>query len=131
VPIHATDCAPQISVTDFERKVLYARISDALRVAAMVDMVGEATLIDAKRIAVLTRQVRAMMPHCDDYERITPWAGPRPATPDSTLIIGATRYPNLWSNVGQGPLGFTFAGGSAKPLAGCMKGKRRRLRWTG
>jgi D-amino-acid dehydrogenase len=40
-PIRATDTAPEISVTDFERKVLYARIGDKLRVAAMVDMVGE------------------------------------------------------------------------------------------
>jgi D-amino-acid dehydrogenase len=121
-PIRATDCAPQISVTDFERKVLYARIGDSLRVAAMVDMVGEDTSIDAKRIAGLVRQVRATMPHAADYGRVTPWAGLRPATPDSAPIIGATRYPNLWLNVGHGPLGFTFACGSAKLLAGCMQG---------
>ena len=122
-PIRATDCAPEISVTDAERKVLYARIGDSLRVAAMVDMVGEDTSIDARRIAGLTRQVRETMPHGADYSRITPWAGLRPATPGSAPIIGATHYPNLWLNVGQGPLGFTFACGSAKLLAGCMKGE--------
>jgi D-amino-acid dehydrogenase len=121
-PIRATDVAPEISVTDFERKVLYARIGDSLRVAAMVDMVGEDTSIDPKRIAALTRQVRETMPTAADYDRITPWAGLRPATPDSAPIIGATRYPNLWLNVGQGPLGFTFACGSAKLLAGAVKG---------
>ena len=122
-PIRATDRAPEISVTDFERKVLYARIGGSLRVAAMVDMVGEDTSIDAKRIASLTRQVREMMPHAADYGQITPWAGLRPATPDSAPIIGPTRYPNLWLNVGQGPLGFTFACGSAKLLADCVSGK--------
>jgi D-amino-acid dehydrogenase len=103
--------------------VLYARIGDSLRVAAMVDMVGEDVSLDAGRIAGLTRQVRETMPRAADYEHVTPWAGLRPATPDSAPIIGATRYPNLWLNVGQGALGFTFACGSAKLLVNCIKGE--------
>lgn len=122
-PIRDNDVAPAISVTDFERKVLYARIGDSLRVAAMVDMVGADTRLDPKRVANLTRQVRDTMPRAADYERISAWAGLRPATPDSAPIIGATRFSNLWLNVGQGPLGFTFACGSAKLLAGAMMGK--------
>jgi D-amino-acid dehydrogenase len=121
-PIRASDTAPEISVTDFERKVLYARIGDSLRVAAMVDMVGADTRIDPKRIANLTRQVRETMPGAADYANITAWAGLRPATPDSAPIIGATPINKLWLNVGQGPLGFTFACGSAKLLAGAMRG---------
>lgn len=122
-PIRASDCAPEISVTDFERKVLYARIGDNLRVAAMVDMVGEDLGLDAKRIAGLTRQVRETMPNAADYSQISPWAGLRPATPGSAPIIGATPLSNLWLNVGQGPLGFTFACGSASLLADVMRGK--------
>jgi D-amino-acid dehydrogenase len=122
-PIRASDYAPEISVTDFERKVLYARIGDNLRVAAMVDMVGEDLGLDAKRIAGLTRQVRETMPHAADYSQISPWAGLRPATPGSAPIIGATPLSNLWLNVGQGPLGFTFACGSASLLADVMRGK--------
>jgi D-amino-acid dehydrogenase len=122
-PIRAGDRAPEISVTDFERKVLYARIGDSLRVAAMVDMVGEDLSLDARRISGLTRQVRETMPHAADYEHVSLWTGLRPATPDGAPIIGATRYPNLWLNVGQGALGFTFACGSAKLLAGCVKGE--------
>ncbi len=123
-PIRASDCAPEISVTDFERKVLYARIGDKLRVAAMVDMVGEDLGLDRKRIAGLTRQVRETMPNAADYSQISPWAGLRPATPGSAPIIGATPLSNLWLNVGQGPLGFTFACGSASLLADVMQGKQ-------
>jgi D-amino-acid dehydrogenase len=130
-PIRASDRAPDISVTDFERKVLYARIGDSLRVAAMVDMVGADTRIDPKRVANLTRQVRQTMPQAADYDRISAWAGLRPATPDSAPIIGATRYNNLWLNVGQGPLGFTFACGSAKLLAGAIKGEAPPFDLTG
>jgi D-amino-acid dehydrogenase len=122
-PIRATDLAPEISVTDFERKVLYARIGGQLRVAAMADIVGEDTRIDPRRVAALVRQVRATMPRAADYEHLDTWAGLRPATPSGAPIIGATRYSNLWLNVGHGALGFTFACGSARILADLMSGR--------
>ena len=122
-PIRAGDIAPEISVTDFERKVLYARIGSQLRVAAMVDMVGEDTRLDARRLATLARQVRETMPHAADYNQLVPWAGLRPATPGSAPIVGATGFDNLWLNVGHGPLGFTFACGTATVLADLMQGK--------
>ncbi len=122
-PIRQDDVAPEISVTDFERKVLYARIGDKLRVAAMVDMVGEDLSLNAHRLDSLTRQVKETMPRAADYTQITPWAGLRPATPNSAPIIGATPYSNLWLNVGHGPLGFTFACGTASLLADLMRGK--------
>ena len=122
-PIRPSDVAPEISVTDFERKVLYARIGDKLRVAAMVDMMGEDLSLDARRLASLTRQVQETMPHAADYDSITPWAGLRPATPNSAPIVGPSPYANLWLNIGHGPLGFTFACGTASVLADLVQGK--------
>ena len=122
-PIRPGDTAPDISVTDFERKVLYARIGDKLRVAAMVDMVGEDLTLSPKRVKSLTRQVKETMPHAADYTRLSAWAGLRPATPNSAPIIGASPLSNLWLNVGHGPLGFTFAAGTARVLADLMLGK--------
>ena len=120
VPVGAAHIALQSSITDFEKKVLYARIGDELRVAAMVDMVGEDERIEADRIASLLRIVRSDMPHAGDYDQATPWAGLRPATPDGAPIIGPSPVPGLWFNVGHGPLGFTFACGSASILAALM-----------
>lgn len=122
-PIRATDCAPQISVTDFERKILYARIGERLRVAAMADIVGENLALDRGRIDTLVRQVRDTMPHAADYANLSTWAGLRPSTPDGAPIIRATDYGNLWLNVGHGALGFTFACGSARILADLMLGR--------
>ena len=122
-PIRQDDIAPEISVTDFERKVLYARIGDKLRVAAMVDMVGEDLRHDPKRVNSLTRQVRETMPRAADYSKLSVWSGLRPATPSSAPIIGATPYDKLCLNVAHGPLGFTFACGTASLLAGAMQGK--------
>ncbi len=121
-PIGASHCAPDISVTDFERKILYARIGTDLRVAAMVDMVGEDTGLDPKRLESLVRLARTTMPNAADYDALTPWAGLRPATPGGAPIIGASKLANLWLNVGHGALGFTFACGSAAILARLMKG---------
>ncbi|HEU4845176.1 MAG TPA: D-amino acid dehydrogenase [Burkholderiaceae bacterium] len=122
-PVRPGDDAPSISVTDFERKTLYARIGDQLRIAAMVDMVGERPAIDPRRVASLLRTARAAMPHAADYAHAIAWSGLRPATPDGAPIIGATPVPNLWLNVGHGALGFTFSCGSASLLAGMMAGQ--------
>ncbi len=130
-PIRTGDIAPEVSVTDFERKVLYARIGSKLRVAAMADIVGENTRLDPRRIAGLTAQVRAMMPGAADYGKLTAWAGLRPATPGSAPIIGPTPCKNLWLNVGHGGLGFTFACGSARILADLMLGKQAPIAMDG
>ena len=122
-PIRAVDHAPAISVTDFERKVLYARIGGRLRVAAMVDLVGARLAIEHRRVQGLMRLAKEAMPGAADYGNVETWAGLRPATPGGAPIIGATRYGNLWLNVGHGALGFTFACGSAKLLAGALRGE--------
>ncbi|MDP2368996.1 D-amino acid dehydrogenase [Rhodoferax sp.] len=119
-PITVGHTAPRSSITDFERKVLYARIGDNLRVAAMVDMVGEDDCIEPSRIASLLRVARVDMPNAGDYARATTWAGLRPATPDGAPIVGPCSVPGLWLNVGHGPLGFTFACATANILASLM-----------
>jgi D-amino-acid dehydrogenase len=80
--------------------------------------------LNPKRIDSLTRQVRETMPQAADYSRISAWAGLRPATPNSAPLIGASPLSNLWLNVGHGPLGFTFAAGTARVLADLMQGKQ-------
>jgi D-amino-acid dehydrogenase len=122
-PIGLEHRPPEISVTDFERKTLYARIGSNLRVAAMVDMVGEDTRLDPQRIGSLLKLARQTMPQAADYEQVTKWAGLRPATPNSAPILGATPLDNLWLNVGHGPLGFTFACGTAAILAKLIAGQ--------
>lgn len=123
LPIESGHVAPRASITDFERKVLYARIGQRLRVAAMVDLVGHDEAIDQRRLQSLLRVARADMPNAGDYAQAQPWAGLRPATPSGAPIIGASGVPGLWLNLGQGALGFTFAAGSAQLLASHMNGQ--------
>jgi len=57
-----------------------------------------------------------------DVPRATFWTGLRPMTPDSTPIVGGTRYPNLYLNTGHGTLGWTHACGSGKSIARIVSG---------
>ncbi|MFG6412668.1 D-amino acid dehydrogenase [Roseateles sp. DC23W] len=122
-PITEGHRPPEVSVTDFEKKILYARIGTDLRVAAMVDLVGEDLGLDADRLASLQRSVRATFPHAADYDRATPWAGLRPATPSGAPIVGASGVPGLWLNVGHGALGFTFSFATANIVAELISGR--------
>jgi D-amino-acid dehydrogenase len=122
VPLETDDgVGPSISVTDYERRIVYARVGPVLRMAAMVDIGGDAG-IDERRVALLKRQVREVFPDLD-LDAAVPWAGLRPAMPSGKPWIGRSRAAsNLWMNVGQGALGFTLACGSAALLTAQMHG---------
>jgi D-amino-acid dehydrogenase len=108
--------APGISVTDFSRKVVYARLGRRLRAAGIADLDGYSLEPDAARVATLRAEAAAMYPALVGASPGHAWIGLRPATPHGTPIIGPTRYRNLWLNVGHGALGFTLATGSAALL---------------
>ncbi|MBS0994328.1 FAD-dependent oxidoreductase [Gluconobacter cerinus] len=109
---------PSVSVTDYDNRVVYARLGDALRVAAMVDIGAEDTSLNPKRLASLRALVRQTLPQANtDHSPDSPWAGLRPATPTGVPIIGRSKCDNLLLNVGHGALGFTLAAGSAARIA--------------
>ncbi|MEJ8863699.1 D-amino acid dehydrogenase [Pseudomonas jessenii] len=124
VPIGAGHRAPDVSITDYDRKIVYARIGKQLRVAAMVDIVGFDPALDPKRLALIKRQAHDTFPNAGAYDEAVEWAGMRPATPSGVPLLGATAYRNLWLNLGHGALGFTLACGSGRLLSELI-GERR------
>jgi D-amino-acid dehydrogenase len=108
------------SVTDFDRRVVYATLcengSAVVRMAGIADLVGFDRRVDAKRLATMTRQAADTLA-LDLESDIRPWAGLRPATPNSRPIIGWSPLPNLFLNTGHGALGWTLACGSARLAA--------------
>jgi D-amino-acid dehydrogenase len=123
LPIADEARAPRISVTDFKRKLVYARLGGALRVAGMADIAGYNAAVDPARVDTLLAQVKDTFPGCSDFSHIEPWCGLRPATPAGTPILGATPYPQLLLNVGHGALGFTLAMGCGKIIADLAAGR--------
>ena len=123
LPIQSAADAPVVSITDYERKVVYARLGERLRVAGMADMVGLDRHIDTARIETLKQEARNLFPDAGNYDLATLWTGLRPATPKGKPIIDGTRYGNLWLNIGQGALGFTLASGSARVMTDLIRGQ--------
>lgn len=115
--------APAVNVTDAERKIVFARIGQRLRVAGMAELVGEDRRISNDRIAALVSATRDMFPRAATFEHVHPWAGLRPATPKGLPVLG--RMPggpsNLLFNTGHGALGFTLAFGSAEYIAAALR----------
>ena len=121
VPLADDDrMAPAISVTDYERRIVYARVG-VLRIAAMVDIGGGDAQIDPERIALLKRQVHEAFPAwtCASHTLGRTAAGHAKGKP---LIGRSPAADNLWLNIGQGALGFTLACGSAALLSAQMGG---------
>jgi D-amino-acid dehydrogenase len=119
VPLDSGHSAPNVSVTDADNKVVYAKLGERLRVAGMIDITGNASP-DPRRLDLLQRQARQAFPRGGDYNRAEGWSGQRPATPSGKPVLGSTPYSNLWLNTGQGALGFTLACGSARLVADCI-----------
>ena len=67
--------------------------------------------------------VNDLFPGAGDTKQASFWTGLRPMTPDSTPIIGATKYDNLWLNTGHGTLGWTMSCGSAQLLSDLIDGR--------
>ena len=127
LPVRNDAAAPRISVTDFKRKVVYARIGDDLRVAGMADLSGRRAVIDVERIDQLVDEVRNTFPRATDFSELQPWCGMRPATPRGTPILGSTKHANLWLDVGHGALGFTLALATGRIVADLAAGRAPRI----
>lgn len=127
----AAHVVPSISVTDYGHKIVYAKLGDELRVAAMVDIGYEDQGLRANRVAALKRTVRASFPKLGALDEATAWSGLRPSTPKGPPILGRTKYTNLWLNIGHGSLGFTLAAGSATVLTHLVTGAEAPISLTG
>lgn len=111
--------APRVNITDSARKVVFARLGERLRVAGMVELVGQNPGIPADRINSLRAATQDLFGDCSRYTQLHPWTGMRPATPTGLPVLG--RQPqgpaNLFLNTGHGGLGLTLAAGSAVRIA--------------
>jgi D-amino-acid dehydrogenase len=123
LPVTDERRAPRISVTDYKRKVVYARLGDELRVAGMADLSGRRADIDVERVDQLIEEVRMAFPGATDFSSLRPWCGMRPATPRGTPVLGPTKHANLWLNVGHGALGFTLALATGRIVADLAAGR--------
>ncbi len=111
------------SVTDYSRKIVYAPLPGATRIAGFADFQGYDTTPVPSRIIQL-QEAAADTFDIDALGDVASWAGLRPMTPDSRAIIGPSPLDGLFLNTGQGMLGWTLACGSARLTADLIDGKK-------
>ncbi len=113
IPIVDPAFAPQSTVLDETYKIAITRFDQRIRVGGMAELSGFNHGLNQDRRATLEMVTQDLFPG-GNLAEASFWTGLRPMTPDSTPIIGATRFKNLFLNTGHGTLGWTMACGSGK-----------------
>lgn len=130
LPIINEDNAPVSTILDESYKIAITRLGDRIRVGGMAELSGFSKDLPANRRATLELSVTDLFPGGGDVQAATYWSGLRPMTPDSTPIIGATRYDNVYINSGHGTLGWTMGAGSGRALADMISGVKPEIDMT-
>lgn len=121
--------APVSTLLDESHKIALTRFDRRIRVGGMAEVVGFDKRLNPHRQQTLLMVLNDLFP--GSYQSgvdLNFWTGLRPKTPDSTPIIGRTRYDNLFLNTGHGTLGWTLATGSAQLLADIISGREPAIR---
>lgn len=113
--------APQSAVFDARLGVSIARLGQRVRVAGGQEW-GRGSSAPSK--TGLQRLYRALSDWFPGAVRlggpagnVQEWCGERATTPDGAPLIGPSRVPGLWLNLGHGQCGWSMACGSARLLA--------------
>ncbi|MEO5811518.1 MAG: D-amino acid dehydrogenase [Rhodanobacter sp.] len=131
VPITDASMAPTSTILDESYKVAVTRFDQRVRIGGMAGVSGFDLSLRARGRETLEKVITDLYPHAGDLGRATFWTGLRPATPDGTPVIGATRMRNLYLNTGHGTLGWTMACGSGRYLADLLAGKAPQISTEG
>lgn len=124
VPITDTTMAPSSTVLDESYKVAVTRFDRRIRVGGTAEVCGFDLSQPTRRRATLEKVLADLYPQGGDLSQGEFWAGLRPATPDGTPVVGATRFGNLYLNTGHGTLGWTLACGSGHAIADIISGNK-------
>ena len=124
LPLVDGTVAPNVSLTDDERKIVFSRFGNRLRVAGTAEFNGYNLDLNAVRCQALVQRTRQLFPRLELAGEPDYWCGLRPATPSNLPYIGRSRYANLWLNTGHGTLGWTLSCGSAAALADLLGGEK-------
>ncbi len=123
----ATERSLRTSITDVARKMVFAPVGDAVRIAGLADFGGRRPHFVGQRMETLRITAEsAFDPWAagDHGSPVSSWTGVRPCTPHSRPQIRATSLKGLYLNLGHGTLGWTLCLGSGARLSTIMAGYR-------
>ncbi len=122
ITIPAWEGAPELSITDSCRKIVYSRLGDKVRAAGTAELAGYNERIRKTRVDPLLKAFHELFPKAD-MSQAGKWACLRPQTPDGPPVVGKTPFANLYLHCGHGTLGWTQSPGTSVLLADVLEGK--------
>ncbi|WP_373741294.1 D-amino acid dehydrogenase [Neisseria sp.] len=128
MPVADEAAAPVSTVIDETYKVAVTRFERRIRVGGMAELSGYRLALPQQHKETLLMVADGLFKGGGDTAQTEYWSGMRPMTPDSTPVIGATPFDNLFTNTGHGTLGWTMSLGSAKLTADLVCGVRPEIR---
>lgn len=118
--------APLSGVLDARHGVSITRLGQRVRVAGGARLGGRPGLKSAAELRRLYQVLADWFPGAarigGQQDSVLEWQGARAMLPDGPPVLGASRLPGLWLNLGHGDSGWTTACGSARALADAIRG---------
>jgi D-amino-acid dehydrogenase len=128
VAIREPTYAPLASVMDEAYRVAIVRLGNRIRVAGTAELGDRTPALDSRNaqraFATLLKVARDWFPGAAPYQSASWWAGARPMLPDDVPVVGPTRHPRVFVNLGHGSTDWTMAAGAGRVVADVVMGRR-------
>ena len=108
---------PHGAVMDEKFKVAISRLGQRIRVAGSAEIGGQPQQLNAAALATLYKVLDDWFPGAARLSQASAWKGARPMLPDGPPVLGCSRVPGIWLNLGHGSSGWALACGSARLVA--------------
>jgi len=118
--------APVSAVFDAHHQIAIARLGQRVRVAGGHQIGSAPGVNTAKELKRLYRTLSDWFPGAASMAgaqgTVQEWQGAQGCLPDGLPVLGPTRLPGVWVNMGHGDSGWSMACGSARSLADLLRG---------
>jgi len=118
-----TSLGPRGAVMDEKYKVAISRLGQRIRVAGSAELGGAPGRMNDAALRTLYRVLDDWFPGAARLSQASAWKGARPMLPDGPPVLGQSRSPGIWLNLGHGSSGWALSCGSARLVADLMGGR--------
>jgi D-amino-acid dehydrogenase len=118
-----TSLGPRGAVMDEKFKVAISRLGQRIRVAGSAELGGAPGDMNAAALRTLYKVLDDWFPGAARLSQASAWKGARPMLPDGPPVLGQSRSPGIWLNLGHGSSGWALSCGSARVVADLIAGR--------
>jgi D-amino-acid dehydrogenase len=111
---------PRGAILDEKFKVAISRLGQRIRVAGSAELGGSPERMNDAALRTLYKVLDDWFPGAARLSQASAWKGARPMLPDGPPVLGPSRSPGIWLNLGHGSSGWALSCGSARIVADLM-----------